>query len=164
MITRSTFLLQKSETFMQMNKILQKFNFDNLLLKEYKNWYLLLRFEQVTLGSLVLIEKNFETKFSNVKLESYLELKKIIFEIEKILSESFSYSKINYHMLMMNDSEVHFHIIPRYKDSIIWNKKKFQDFDWAKPSNLSICNVLDDDTLFIIRDHLKLKFQNFDKN
>ena len=40
--------------------ILKKFNYRENLIKEYKNWLLLLRPEQTTLGSLVLIEKSFQ--------------------------------------------------------------------------------------------------------
>ncbi|MCK5294325.1 MAG: hypothetical protein KAJ49_06710, partial [Arcobacteraceae bacterium] len=65
-----------------MQAILTKFDYKNLLIKEYKYWYLLLRKEQVTLGSLVLIEKSFKTKYSNISSESFLEFGVIVKEIE----------------------------------------------------------------------------------
>ena len=43
-----------------------KFNFPDLLIKEYKYWYLMLRYEQPTLGSLILITKYGENQYSKI--------------------------------------------------------------------------------------------------
>ena len=142
-----------------MEGILKKFDLENLLLHEYKNWYLLLRKEQVTLGSLVLIEKNFNTKFSQIPIESFSELGEITNDIESILKEVFAYDKINYLMLMMVDKEVHFHIIPRYSKNTIWNKNIFSDFDWPKPPDLSKFNILSEKKLIKLREYLKKQFE-----
>ena len=119
-----------------MNQILKTFNYDELLIKEYKNWYLLLRSHQATIGSMVLIEKNFHTKFSDIPNESFIEFGKIVKEIEATLSVLFSYDKINYLMLMMKDKEVHFHVIPRKKqDNIkleVWRNKSLNAKNFAE--------------------------------
>jgi glycerol-3-phosphate cytidylyltransferase len=57
--------------------------------------------------------------------------------IERILKEKFSYSKINYLMLMMVDPEVHFHIIPRYENGTEFSGKNFPDKSWPGPPDLS---------------------------
>jgi len=125
-----------------MEKILETFEYPELLLKEYKNWYLLLRSEQVTIGSLVLIEKSFSSKLSNVPEKSFIEFGDIVKEIENVLDKLFSYSKINYLMLMMRDKEVHYHIIPRYPASVLFNEFEFLDSGWPKfPEMISINNV-----------------------
>ena len=105
--------------------ILKKFGYPYNLIKEYTNWILLLRPEQITIGSLVLIEKNFKKKFSKITLESHQELRLIIKEIEDTLKKLFGYKKINYLMLMMVDPEVHFHVIPRYSKKLLFNKFLF---------------------------------------
>jgi diadenosine tetraphosphate (Ap4A) HIT family hydrolase len=142
-----------------MEEILKKFDLDNLLLHEYKNWYLLLRKEQVTLGSLVLIEKKFNTKFSQISIESFSELGEITNDIESILKEVFAYDKINYLMLMMVDKEVHFHIIPRYSKNTIWDKSIFIDYDWPKPPDLLKFNIITEKKLMKLKEFLKGKFE-----
>ena len=45
-----------------LNSTLKKFNYPENLIKEYNNWYLLIRPDQVTFGSMVLIEKKNKKK------------------------------------------------------------------------------------------------------
>ena len=56
-----------------MKDILETFDINNLLIKEYKHWFLLLRKRQVTIGSLVLIEKSFKTRYSDISFHSHCE-------------------------------------------------------------------------------------------
>ena len=144
-----------------MQVILTKFDYKNLLIKEYKHWYLLLRKEQVTLGSLVLIEKSFQTKYSDISKESFLEFGDIVNDIESILGKLFSYDKINYLMLMMVDEEVHYHIIPRYSKDIIFENIAFKDNGWSGLPSFSNINKIDshvvDKLLTLIRKELENK-------
>ena len=73
-----------------MSNILDTFNFKDLLIKEYQNWYLLLRNDQVTIGSLVLIEKNFHKKLSDISDKSFIEFGNIVREIERTLNNLIS--------------------------------------------------------------------------
>ena len=86
---------------MKINKTLKKFGYPKTLIKEYKNWCILLRPEQVTLGSLVFICKDDVTKFSNISDKAFQEYSQIIKEIENTLFELFKYDKINYLMLIL---------------------------------------------------------------
>lgn len=127
-----------------MKGILKKFKFKNNKIKSFENWFLLLRENQLTLGSLVLIEKSFQTSLSKVNKKSFEELYLIINDIEKILKDLFNYKKINYLALMMTDKEVHFHIIPRYSKNIIFENSTFYDYGWPKTPNLIKINKLND--------------------
>ena len=119
----------------KINKTLKKFGYPGTLVKEYNHWCILLRNEQVTLGSLVLICKDNVTKFSNISDEAFQEYPRVINETENTLYTLFKYDKINYLMLMMVDPNVHFHVIPRYKDKRIFLDYEFLDPDWPdKPS------------------------------
>jgi len=129
-----------------MQKILEKFDYESLLIKEYKNWYLILRKEQTTLGSLVLIEKSFKTKYSDISSQSFLEFGEVVKEIERTLSALFIYDKINYLMLMMVDDEVHYHIVPRYSHDKIFDDIIFKDNDWKGPPNFNEFNKIDNET------------------
>ena len=126
-----------------MVNILETFNFKDLLVKEYQNWYLLLRNDQVTIGSLVLIEKNFHNKLSNISNNSFIEFGEIVREIEQTLTNIFRYDKINYLMLMMKDKEVHFHVIPRYSEDQIFESFCFRDAGWPNLPDLKNFNHID---------------------
>ena len=51
-----------------MQEILKKFKLNENLIYEYKNWYLVLREKQITFASMVLIEKKFKKRLSDMYL------------------------------------------------------------------------------------------------
>ena len=63
---------------------LKAFRFPDMLIKEYQFWHLLLRFEQSTLGSLVLICKKKIKKISLLPENYFYEMKNIINDIKFI--------------------------------------------------------------------------------
>lgn len=116
---------------------LEKFGIDSNLILSYHHWHVLLRFQQPTLGSLILICKGAYSAFSDLPAAASHEMHEIIPQIEQILKSEFNYSKINYLMLMMLDPEVHFHIIPRYESGADFEGKVYQDNGWPGPPNLA---------------------------
>ena len=86
-----------------MNVTMKKFGYPQTLIKEFKKWVIVLRPQQVTLGSLILICQDDAKAFSDISPEAFSELPQVIKEIESSLSKAFSYQKINYLMLMMVD-------------------------------------------------------------
>ncbi len=142
----------------EQHKILTKFGYPDSLIKEFSHWYLLLRPEQVTIGSMVLIEKEFKSKYSDVSKESFVEFAKVVKQIESVIEDSFSYNKINYLMLMMLDEEVHYHIVPRYSRDIVFNDKVFCDHGWPGLPNFSDVNKSEVETLSKLLELLRGKF------
>jgi len=134
--------------------ILKRFGYPQTLIKEYKHWYLLLRKPQTTLGSLVLMCKDNVDRFSEISEASSLELSSIIPEIEKSLDQLFGYQKINYLMLMMVDSIVHFHIIPRYKKSRHFRDISFNDYSWPDVPDLNKYNKINNEMFNKIVSHI----------
>ena len=126
-----------------MNSTMKKFGYPDTQIKEYSNWIVLFRPQQVTLGSLVLICKDEVDSFSKISPEAFSELKEITTAIERSLSYCFSYDKINYLMLMMVDPDVHFHVLPRYAGSRIFDQTEFTDPGWPGPPDLSHINKTD---------------------
>ena len=118
---------------MKLNPTLKKFHYPDSLIKEYKHWYLLLRPEQVTFGSMVLIEKDLKKKLSLINKNSFVELKLIVKKIENYFLNILKFNKINYLILMMKDPHTHIHIIPRHRKD-----KKFSN-QWycCNDSNVS---------------------------
>lgn len=121
-------------------KVLEKFGYPNTLIKEYDYWFWLLRPEQVTLGSSLLITKEYYSKYSDLTRELFLEFEKIVKDVEKTLSETFNYDKINYLMLMMNDPSVHYHVIPRYSKPIVFKGEQYFDKGYPGLPDLNSIN------------------------
>ena len=119
-----------------MNVTLKKFGYPETRLKEFKKWTVVLRPQQVTLGSLVIVCKEGATAFSQISRDAFAELRDITQFIEPKLGGAFSYEKINYLMLMMVDPDVHFHVIPRYSTSKHFKGQEFVDHGWPGPPNL----------------------------
>jgi glycerol-3-phosphate cytidylyltransferase len=144
-------------------EILNKFGFPNSLIKEYKNWFLLLRPKQVTLGALILVCKEDVFKYSEISKESTDEFPVIIKEVENFLSRVFSYDKINYLMLMMVDNIVHYHIIPRYSAKKNIFQISFIDYTWPEPPDMTRFNGISEAEFIKIKNRLSEEF-NHNKN
>ena len=127
-----------------MNATLKKFGYPESLVKSYEYWNLLLRLDQITLGSLVLICKEPVHQYSLISLEAMSEQKQIMTEIEHVLKNRFDYTKINYQMLMMVDPEVHFHIVPRYENEVEFCELSYGDEFWPKPVDMGFALDIDD--------------------
>ncbi len=121
-------------------KVLEKFGYPDALIKEYDYWYWLLRPEQITLGSSILITKEYYSKYSDLTREHFLEFEKIVKEVENNLGNVFNYDKMNYLMLMMVDPSVHYHVIPRYSEPITLNGIEYFDKGYPGLPDLSSVN------------------------
>jgi diadenosine tetraphosphate (Ap4A) HIT family hydrolase len=125
-----------------MNSTIKKFGYPDTCVKEFHQWVILLRPQQVTLGSLVLICREEATAFSQISPQAFGELPGIIREMEASVARAFSYTKINYLMLMMVDPEVHFHVIPRYDGPRTVFQQQFLDHGWPGPPDLKNSNAI----------------------
>lgn len=120
-----------------MNTTISKFGYPSSLLHEYRSWVVLLRPAQPTLGSLVLACKEDATSLGTVSSAAYSELSTAIAALERALSRTFDFRKINYLALMMVDPHVHFHVIPRYSEPREFDGARCEDAAWPKPPDLS---------------------------
>ena len=137
-----------------MNKIFKvKFRIEELTILNFRYWSLSLRPNQCTLGALIVSLKRDCLNLSKLNIEESLELKKVFQEAEEILKKTFSFDKINYLCLMMMDKQVHFHVIPRYKDNREFNGVIFEDPDWPGIPLLAR-NDINDRLLLDIKDKI----------
>ena len=134
---------------------MKKFGYPESCVKEFQQWVVLLRPQQVTLGALILICREEATAFSQISAEAFGELSAIIREIETNISRTFAYNKINYLMLMMVDPEVHFHVIPRYDAPHTFFQQQFHDQGWPGPPDLKNSNVISEEVRHELLAHLK---------
>ena len=126
-----------------MHDTLIKFGFPDSLIKSYEHWSVLLRPDQATLGSLILINHSNALAFGDLSSAETSELSIITKDIEKALSYCFKYDKINYLMLMMVDPHVHFHVIPRYSTDRDFESITIEDKAWPGPPDLGYKAPLD---------------------
>jgi len=126
------------------NLTLEKFGYPTTCLAELDHWAILLRREQVTLGTLVLASMSDATRYSDLSAEAFTEQGEAVRRIERALRTFVSFEKINYLMLMMVDPNTHFHVIPRYSQPRTWDGIAFSDAGWPKAPKLDAAVSLDD--------------------
>ena len=138
-----------------MNATLRKFGYPGTMLHEYRNWCVLLRPAQATLGALVLAAKSAATEFSALPPEAFAELHDAVAGIETVLKDFKPYDRINYLMLMMVDPHVHFHVIPRYGATQEFEGLDFADAGWPGPPDLKSATALTDEARGLLLQRLK---------
>jgi diadenosine tetraphosphate (Ap4A) HIT family hydrolase len=120
-----------------MNETIVRFGYPETLVADYAHWVVLLRPAQPTLGSLVLAAKGPATAFSQLSAEAFVELARVVQDIEGRVCDAVGYAKINYLMLMMVDPNVHFHVIPRYEGERSAAGVTVRDAGWPKAPALN---------------------------
>lgn len=114
----------------------RKFGYPQTLIAETQDWLVLLRPQQVTLGSLVLLCREPVTAFSDVSPRALEGLHPVLKNTEDLLQDLVCYQKINYLMLMMVDPDVHFHVFPRYEGKREYHGQTLTDAGWPGPPRL----------------------------
>ena len=109
------------------NETIVKFGYPDSLVHEYNDWVVLLRPDQITIGSLVLACKLDIESVGQVPADTFAELATITRDIETALGKVFHHDKINYLLLMMVDKHVHFHVLPRYASARRVKGTEFED-------------------------------------
>ena len=120
---------------------MKKFKPDELCLKEFNHWIIVLRQKQLTLGDAVILLKREVPSIADTNPEEFAEFPMVVAWYEKICKELFSPDKYNYVAAMMKDNFVHFHAFPRYSTERDFAGKKWIDEQWAKPIALLDCPV-----------------------
>jgi len=138
------------------NPIWEKFDLKNNLIKEYKYWNLLIRKNQVKLGSCVAILKRDAYPMSEITEEEMAEYALLTKEVENALQESFKPHTIHHLALMFMDKQIHFHIFPRYTKKINFAGIEWEDDNVPDPLVQKRENV-DQNLLNEIRDQIKSK-------
>jgi diadenosine tetraphosphate (Ap4A) HIT family hydrolase len=132
-----------SATGPELNATMRKFGAPQTIIRSFQYWSVLLRPAQATLGALVLAAHEPAQAFSQLSPASFAELHSVTGQIESALAKAFHYDKINYLMLMMVDPDVHFHVIPRYAQSMPFAGMEFIDAGWPAMPNLGQVNTTD---------------------
>ena len=134
---------------------LEKFGYPTTCIHDYTHWAVLLRPQQVTLASLVLVEKSTATSYGEISDAAMAEQKQAVADIEQNLTALFAPEKFNYLMLMMVDPNVHFHVIPRYSAEKTFAGVPFTDTGWPKLPDMAHDHGLSDDAFMTLLHHLR---------
>ena len=137
-----------------MNATIQSFGYPESLIKEYKHWVVLLRPEQVTVGSLVLAAKSEAIHLGQLNAEEWAEFALVSQEMEILLVKTYGAEKFNYLALMMVDPNVHFHFVPRYSKPVSLGDREYSDPDWPVRTEMQAL-VLSEAELSLIKTELK---------
>jgi diadenosine tetraphosphate (Ap4A) HIT family hydrolase len=119
------------------NPTARKFGYPDTLVAETTHWLVLVRPQQPTFGSLVLVCKQEAQAFSDLSAAAFADLKQAVDGVEALLRHTVAYQRINYLMLMMVDPDVHFHVLPRYEGAREHGGKSFIDAGWPGPPALA---------------------------
>ena len=126
-----------------MNATMQKFGYPDTVVKEYEHWVTVLKPQQTTIGTLVLIEKSDAEHLGQVSDDAWREFKEVARDAEMWTSQAFGAEKFNYLALMMKDKNVHFHFVPRYSEAVIIGGDAFADVDWPNKTELGKLDLSD---------------------
>ncbi|MGI4778706.1 MAG: HIT family protein [Janthinobacterium lividum] len=120
-----------------------KFGDPAMRLAQTDCWTLLLRPKQPTLGAMVLVCREPVRAFGEVSAKAFAEMRGLVAAIESALRDVVGYERINYLMLMMVDPDVHFHVIPRYDGTRVFQGTGFPDGGWPGPPALDAAITLE---------------------
>lgn len=119
------------------HETLVKFGYPDGLLFENKFWALMLRPDQITLGSTVIVSKGEATAIGDITSEAFAEFPLMCAQLEDNVRSAFGAQKFNYLALMMVDPHVHFHCIPRYEAAPSFAGQTYADTWWPRPADIT---------------------------
>jgi diadenosine tetraphosphate (Ap4A) HIT family hydrolase len=104
---------------------------------ENEHWLVAVRPKQVTLGASVLMLKRHAQGLAELTPAELIAFGEIVQTLEAKLGSAFAYEKVNYLMLMMADSHLHFHVIPRYGAPKLHGGLEWEDAGWPKAPEMA---------------------------
>lgn len=127
-----------------MNVTAETFGYPETLIKEFEHWLVLLRPEQITIGTLVLVTKSEATHLGQLSQEQWADFANVCAFVEDLLRQKFGAEKFNYLALMMRDPNVHFHFIPRYSKPVLIGGMEYPDPDWPLKTEFNKMELSDE--------------------
>lgn len=135
-------------------QFLEKFRIKELTVVRTKHWTWSVRPVHPTIGSGIISLNRYCERYSSITNTESEDFANIIRIVENTTEKCYVHEKINYLMLMMVDSHLHYHVIPRYSKATSFHNIIWQDNGWPGPPILS-GDIPPDQILFAIRDNLK---------
>lgn len=105
---------------------------NELTLKEYKYWSLVLAESQFIIGWSHAILKRHAERFEELTDEELIELKQVIKELKSALKKTFKPDWFNVMQLGNMTKHIHFQLVPRYCEPRRFDGRVFIDKDYGK--------------------------------
>lgn len=140
-----------------------RYNQEDLFIKEFSYWLLLLRPLPVTIGSCVILLKRKCPSLSEVTKEEMSEFLEVCRYFEKSCKTLYGAVKFNYHANMMKEDFVHFHAIPRYDKIVKRHGIDWIDHDWPLAEKMTKTKVEKDILKKVKQDFLENEWINHEK-
>ena len=125
----------------------ERFKLSDLTLRQYRHWTVSLRPAQPTVGAMVLSLQRPCTQLGGILAREGEELAEVFADVEGALGATLAPAKINYLALMMVDVQVHFHVLPRYRDDRRVGSRFFSDPSWPDPPDVAATLPLEQEDL-----------------
>jgi len=132
----------------------KKFRQNELHVTDIGPWALSVRPGQITLGAMVLACRSGAEGMSDLTADEASGLGAAMAVAECLLKQVFGAQRINYLCLMMQDPIVHFHVLPRYAETISRHGVDWVDRDWPGAPKM-VAAPTEDAVLLKIRDVLR---------
>ncbi len=140
-----------------------RYNQEDLFIKEFSYWLLLLRPVPVTIGSCVILLKRKCCSLSEITKEEMAEFPEVCHYFENSCKSLYGAVKFNYHANMMKEDFVHFHAIPRYNKIVKKHGIDWVDHDWPLAEKMTKLEVEKDILKKVKQDFLENERQNYEK-
>jgi diadenosine tetraphosphate (Ap4A) HIT family hydrolase len=102
-----------------------------LKIKEFENWVLYIGKSQQCIGWCDLVLKRHIEFFEDISEKEFKELKKIISKWKNSLKKLFKPDWFNIMQLGNSTKHLHFLLVPRYKNTVVYKRRKFIDKDYS---------------------------------
>jgi diadenosine tetraphosphate (Ap4A) HIT family hydrolase len=119
----------------------EKFRPSDLACREFRNWLVVVRQKQVTLGSCVFLVKRPVSSVAQLNTDELSEFADVASWFETATRNLFAAEQFNYVAAMMKNTYVHFHVFPRYSTLIVRYGIEWHDYSWP-----NVVEFLDVDT------------------
>jgi len=112
----------------------------------FMHWTLLVNYMQPTLGSSLVVLNRHVSRLSDVRLYEMVDYWNITQFLEEALTKSFNPERINHLMLANAVNHVHYHVVPRYRQTQIFAGQSFRDENYGS-TPIMIKERLDERTI-----------------
>ncbi|GAB4317727.1 MAG: HIT family protein [Methanobacteriaceae archaeon] len=132
-------------------KLLERLNHGSIdFIAETEYWIIFLDRDQKNLGTCVVALKREANLLSELSIKEWNDFKEIVRALESALKEAFDATMFNWGCLLNTayikipaNPQVHWHLIPRYRDPVKFKGKIFSDPCFGKSTLTSVGKKLD---------------------
>lgn len=108
------------------------------LIKEYAHWVTMVSREQHTAGTIIIMLKRHIVRFSAISGNELSELQQVQLSLENSLDNLFKPQLYNYLQCGNSVEHLHIHLIPRYKQPVLFANRVYTDHNFGDSIKESI--------------------------